>query len=340
MLASCIIDEAQRFVAIRQISEQAGGLLIGYLSKDDEEEQTVVGPIRGRMSVNEALSVAIAGTELRIRWVDNNIVSVEPAYITSAYADMSKCRCSFGLPELWPLRSEHITVEGTRLPSLDDKVEAVVFVGEDEHGPAGGGGRCIDRTCASLDSKFDFECLACDPRRIERAVKPVDGPERRDRDRRRRPKARALRDRGPHLDPQGARRTRFLLRSLHVRVPRIVERPSVHKGLRVGSRVHFRAEVYGDLSGDPVACIAAAAAALAAIAVYVIAVPLIGLDITPELARQLGLERALDFVEGSAVKPAHQVPPRSAGLLELITGEVRKAIASSTQHPPRQQRKP
>ena len=55
---------------------------------------------------------------------------------------------------------------------------------------------------------------------------------------------------------------------------------------------------------------------------------------------QLGLERALDFVEGSAVKPAHQVPPRSAGLLEFITGEVRKAIASSAQHPPRHQRKP
>ncbi|MBS1241403.1 MAG: hypothetical protein H6R40_830 [Gemmatimonadetes bacterium] len=41
----------------------------------------------------------------------------------------------------------------------------------------------------------------------------------------------------------------------------------------------------------------------------------------------LGLERALDYVEGAAVKPAHDLPPRGAGLLELVTGELRKALS-------------
>lgn len=42
----------------------------------------------------------------------------------------------------------------------------------------------------------------------------------------------------------------------------------------------------------------------------------------------LGLERALDYVEGAAVKPAHEVPPRGAGLLELVSVELRKALSS------------
>lgn len=41
----------------------------------------------------------------------------------------------------------------------------------------------------------------------------------------------------------------------------------------------------------------------------------------------LGLERALDYVEGAAVKPAHEVPPRGAGLLELVSVELRKALS-------------
>ncbi|MBS1240613.1 MAG: hypothetical protein H6R40_40, partial [Gemmatimonadetes bacterium] len=38
----------------------------------------------------------------------------------------------------------------------------------------------------------------------------------------------------------------------------------------------------------------------------------------------LGLERALDYVEGAAIKPGHQVPARGSGLLDLLTGEVRR----------------
>lgn len=53
---------------------------------------------------------------------------------------------------------------------------------------------------------------------------------------------------------------------------------------------------------------------------------------------QLGLERALDYVEGHAIKPSHQIPDRAPGLIELITTEMRKAISSGTSSNP--QRKP
>ena len=45
----------------------------------------------------------------------------------------------------------------------------------------------------------------------------------------------------------------------------------------------------------------------------------------------LGLERALDFLERGGVKPGHQLPPRSGGIIETIAGEIRKAIASSSE---------
>ncbi len=46
---------------------------------------------------------------------------------------------------------------------------------------------------------------------------------------------------------------------------------------------------------------------------------------------QLGLERALDYLERGGVKPAHQIPPRSGGILETLAGEIRKAIAASSE---------
>lgn len=51
----------------------------------------------------------------------------------------------------------------------------------------------------------------------------------------------------------------------------------------------------------------------------------------------LGLERVLDYVEQGAVKPAHQLPKRPQGVLELLGGEIRKALAP---HPPADSRKP
>ncbi|HEU5218132.1 MAG TPA: hypothetical protein VFU23_05700 [Gemmatimonadales bacterium] len=47
----------------------------------------------------------------------------------------------------------------------------------------------------------------------------------------------------------------------------------------------------------------------------------------------LGLERALDYLERGGVKPTHQIPPRSGGLLETIAGEIRKAITAPPERP-------
>jgi len=45
----------------------------------------------------------------------------------------------------------------------------------------------------------------------------------------------------------------------------------------------------------------------------------------------LGLERALDYLERGGVKPGHEIPPRSGGLLETLAGELKKAIGSSSE---------
>ncbi len=49
----------------------------------------------------------------------------------------------------------------------------------------------------------------------------------------------------------------------------------------------------------------------------------------PAVARiQLGLERALDFLEQGATSPQHQLPERNAGILGVLADEVRKALKS------------
>jgi hypothetical protein len=55
---------------------------------------------------------------------------------------------------------------------------------------------------------------------------------------------------------------------------------------------------------------------------------------------RLGLERALDDLEGAAGKAAHQLPPGGTGLLELLTGEVRRAITSAASQRPKPPGKP
>lgn len=54
----------------------------------------------------------------------------------------------------------------------------------------------------------------------------------------------------------------------------------------------------------------------------------------PALARtRLGLERALDHVEEVAATPVPELPPRAGGLVDLVTGEIRRALSGG--RPPR-----
>ncbi len=41
---------------------------------------------------------------------------------------------------------------------------------------------------------------------------------------------------------------------------------------------------------------------------------------------QLGLDRALDFLERGGVKPGHELPGRTPGLIDLLANEVRRAL--------------
>jgi len=54
---------------------------------------------------------------------------------------------------------------------------------------------------------------------------------------------------------------------------------------------------------------------------------------------QLGLERALDFLERGGVKPGHEAVPKSPGLLELLAGEVRRALTAGEGHAREAQRR-
>lgn len=121
------IPELSRVLAIQRISEQAG-VIIAYISTDAEEEQTLVGPISGLMSLNAALEHVMHGSVLRARWATDDMVSIEPAYAVAAYADMSKCACNFGLPEWWPPPTAHVMVVKPRLPPLQEFSQAPVQV--------------------------------------------------------------------------------------------------------------------------------------------------------------------------------------------------------------------
>ncbi len=46
---------------------------------------------------------------------------------------------------------------------------------------------------------------------------------------------------------------------------------------------------------------------------------------------QLGLERALDFLERGGVKPSHELPQRGPGIMDLLANEVRRALTSGEQ---------
>ena len=49
---------------------------------------------------------------------------------------------------------------------------------------------------------------------------------------------------------------------------------------------------------------------------------------------QLGLDRALDFLERGGVKPAHELPNRGPGLLDLLATEVRRALTAGQESRP------
>lgn len=135
------IPRTSRVVALHELSRQAEGLLLGYLSNDREEELELIGPIIGRMSLKRAAGM-IVGSNLAFRWVEPTMVSIEPRRDVRLIpiADMRSCLCNFGLPELRPPLSEHVTVIDSRLSELGEYTDSAVAVMDRKH---------IDETGAS-----------------------------------------------------------------------------------------------------------------------------------------------------------------------------------------------
>jgi iron complex outermembrane recepter protein len=80
------IPRTSRVQAIQELSRQAGGLLLGYLSNDTVEEQALVGPVKGRQTVEDALRVILRSAMLTFRWVEKDILSVEPIKLKQSVA--------------------------------------------------------------------------------------------------------------------------------------------------------------------------------------------------------------------------------------------------------------
>jgi iron complex outermembrane receptor protein len=93
------------------------------------ELDTVVGPIRGRMSINDALRIFIGSDDFMIRWINDGqtesarFPTVMPLYQEKLFADMSESVCNFGFKELG-----RVTVTKSRLRSLQEDVASPVEV--------------------------------------------------------------------------------------------------------------------------------------------------------------------------------------------------------------------
>src|SRR6185436_4737993 len=72
------IPRTNRVHALHELSVQGGGVLLGYLSTDDEEERALVGPVKGRMTIESALRVLLRSSMLMHRWIEPNMLAVEP----------------------------------------------------------------------------------------------------------------------------------------------------------------------------------------------------------------------------------------------------------------------
>lgn len=73
------IPRSARVLALETLSFQADEIMVGYLSGGHREEDALVGPLKGRFTVEGALRVLLKSTTLEFRWVDATMISVEGA---------------------------------------------------------------------------------------------------------------------------------------------------------------------------------------------------------------------------------------------------------------------
>jgi len=131
------IPRTTRVMALHELSRQAGGLLVAYLSSDDVEEQSLVGPVKGRLTVDEVLRVLLHSSQLGSRWVENSMVSVEPRPPSDLSVDLPADAVARTLPyssgfDLSRLEPEEVLVLGWAIRDLALSVAPVVVMERDE----------------------------------------------------------------------------------------------------------------------------------------------------------------------------------------------------------------
>ncbi len=102
------IERGPRIETVHALSTQTN-VLMGYLPNDEAEQQELVGPIRGRKTIEEVSNIITAGTRLSFRWVDPITFVIEPIRIQ-------------------PPPSEHVTVVSSPLAMLGEYIDAPVQV--------------------------------------------------------------------------------------------------------------------------------------------------------------------------------------------------------------------
>lgn len=130
------IPRTTRVMALHEVSRQAD-LLVAYLSANDAEEESLVGPVKGRLTVDEVLNVILRSSELTSRWVEDTMVSVEPRPQSDVSTDSPPEAIVRTLPhstDFDPLRPhpEEVLVLGWPLRDLTLSVPPVVVMERDD----------------------------------------------------------------------------------------------------------------------------------------------------------------------------------------------------------------
>ncbi|HWK48716.1 MAG TPA: TonB-dependent receptor, partial [Steroidobacter sp.] len=131
------IPRTTRLMALHELSRQADGLVLAYLSSDDEEERSLVGPVKGWLTVDEVLRVILRASQLSSRWIEGTMISVEPRPESEVPLDWAAGTEAGTLPhssdfDLSRLEPEEILVLGWPIRDLALSVSPVVIVERDD----------------------------------------------------------------------------------------------------------------------------------------------------------------------------------------------------------------
>ncbi len=131
------IPRTTRLMALHELSRQADGLVVAYLSSDDVEERSLVGPVKGWLTVDEVLRVILRASQLGSRWIEDTMVSVEPRPESAGPFESAAGLAAGTLPhssDFDPsrLEPEEILVLGWPIRDLTLSVSPVVLMDRDD----------------------------------------------------------------------------------------------------------------------------------------------------------------------------------------------------------------